>query len=349
MKVAAITGERQGGVVDRPDPRAARDVVVVKVRLAPMCTEYRAYLSGKTGDRLGHEAAGEVAEVAAPGPLRVGDRVVAMPQAACGVCALCLTGDYIHCRDGRDLPAETGSTAGTAAYAQYLLKPDWLLLRVPDDLSLEHASMACCGLGPTFGAMERMGVDALDTVLITGMGPVGLGGVINGVARGARVIAVEGHPYRAALARELGAAAVLDPADPEVLDQLRGLTDGHGADRAIDCSGAPAAHRLLIDGVRRRGHVAFVGEGAGLTLHVSHDLLRKGLTLHGSWHWNLHRWPRLLAVIRRVGPSIDRLITHRFPLEAVREAWELQAAGNCGKVLLEPWSPPPPGEQPSPG
>jgi len=303
-----------------------------------MCTEYKAWLAGRPNERLGHEASGEVAEVAGSGRLRAGDRVVAMPLAACDACGLCRTGDYIHCQNGRDLLRETGSEAGTATYAQYLLKPDWLLLPIPDDLSYVHASMACCGLGPTFGAMQRMKVVAFDTVLITGMGPVGLGGVINGVFRGARVIAVESQPYRAALARELGAVAVIDPTSRDALEEIRALTGGLGADKAIDCTGVPAAQRLLIDGVRRRGHVAFVGEGGELAVNVSADLLRKGLTLHGSWHWNLHLWPRLLQVIRGSGPQIDRLVTHRFPLEQVQEAWELQSTGNCGKVLLYPWS-----------
>lgn len=337
MKVAAITGERQGGIVEQPDPQPAGDIAVVRIHVAPMCTEYKAYVAGRPGDRLGHEAAGEVAEVAGPGPLRPGDRVVAMPLSACGRCALCRTGDYIHCRQGVDVLKETRSEAGTATYAQYLLKPGWLLLPIPDDLTYEHACMACCGLGPTFGAMQRLAVDAFDTVLITGMGPVGLGGVINGVFRGARVIAVESQPYRANLARELGADAVIDPAREDALEQVRALTGGLGADKGIDCSGSPAAQRLLVDGVRRRGEVAFVGEGGELTLHVSNDLLRKGLTLHGSWHWNLDQWPRLLAVIRGAGAQIDRLVTHRFPLERVTEAWDLQATGNCGKVLLYPW------------
>jgi threonine dehydrogenase-like Zn-dependent dehydrogenase len=302
-----------------------------------MCTEYKAFAAGRCGDRLGHEAAGEVVETARPGRVRVGDRVVVMPLYSCGRCPLCVSGDYIYCQNGRDVLRESGSAAGTATYAQLLLKPDWMLLPVPDDLSLEHASMACCGLGPTFGAMERLRVDAFHTVLITGMGPVGLGGVINGVYRGARVLAVEGHPYRANLARELGAAEVIDPGDPDAAARIRDLTGGRGADRAIDCSGAPAAQRLMVDAVRRRGEVAFVGEAGELSLHVSNDLIRKGLTLHGPWHWNLVDTPRLMQVIRRCGPLVDRLITHTFPLREVQTAWELQTTGNCGKVLLYPW------------
>jgi L-iditol 2-dehydrogenase len=186
--------------------------------------------------------------------------------------------------------------------------------------------------------MERLRVDAFDTVLITGMGPVGLGGVINAVTRAARVLAVERFPYRAQLAKELGAEAVIDPESEDPLAQVLELTGGEGVDKAIDCSGAAAAQRLLIDATRRRGQVAFVGEGGELSLQVSQDLIRKGLTLHGSWHYNLADVPHVMQVIRRARPLLDRLITHRFPMEGVTDAFELQMAGECGKVLLDPWA-----------
>ena len=252
MNVVAITGERQSEIVQRPDPQPKGDVSVVKILAAPMCTEYKGYASGQLGDRLGHEAAGEVVAVDRQSKSKVGDRVVVMPLSGCGRCALCVSGDYIHCQQSIDVLAATGSEAGRATYAQYVLKPEWLLLPVPEDLSTIHAAMACCGLGPTFGAMQRMAVDSMDTVLITGMGPVGLGGVINGTLRHARVIVVESHPFRAKLARTLGAAAVIDPGDPQALQQIMDLTGGLGVDKALDCSGAAAAQRLLIDAARRR-------------------------------------------------------------------------------------------------
>ena len=333
MKVAAITGPHQATLIDQPDPHPRDELVVVEVRAAPMCTEYKAYREGHLTQNLGHEAAGQVVEVARPGRVKVGDRVAVMPQYPCGRCALCVAGDYIHCQNLLDLRG----VSGTATYAQYLLKHDWLLLPLDPDISYAHGSMACCGLGPTFGAMQRLGVSAFDTVLITGMGPVGLGGVINGVYRGARVLVVEQHPFRRQLALDLGASAAFDPSQDQLLQAIMDLTGGLGVDKAIDCSGAPQAQRLLIDAARRRGQVAFVGEGGPLEIDVSRDLIRKGLTLHGSWHWNLPDVPKLMQVIRRSGPQIDRLITHHFPMSAVQEAWELQLRGECGKVILQPW------------
>lgn len=340
MRKATITGIRRSAVVDAPTPTAKERWVLVKVHTAPLCTEYKNFLSGTPNAFLGHEAAGEVVEVAQPGRWRIGDRVVVMPQNPCGVCSLCLAGEYIHCQDNRDFAAIHGSREGIATIAQYLLKEERQLVPIPDGMSYDHASMACCGLGPTFGALERVGAGRLDAVLITGLGPVGLGGVIVGTHRGAQVIGVESNPWRAQRALELGATAVIDPADADALAQILALTPGgRGVDHAVDCSGVAAAHRLCIDSARRKGTVSFVGEsGRNPTeLFISDDMIRKGLTLHGSWHYGLADTPKILRVIEANGAKIDWLISHRFPLEEVQAAWETQVDGRCAKVLLKPW------------
>ena len=338
MKVAAMFGEGKAGLVDKPDPTPKEDFALVKVRVVPMCTEYKAFKGSHKGDNFGHEAAGEVVEVTQPGQVKVGDRVVVQPQYACGRCPMCLIGEHIHCMNNRSVYDITGSSTGTATYAQYLLKQDWLLSPIPDDVSYEHAGMACCGLGPTFGAMQQMQVNSLDTVLITGMGPVGLGGVINGRHRNARVIAVESHPYRAELAKEFGAEVVLDPNDGDILKKIMELTDGVGVDKAVDCSGASAAHRLMINATRRKGQVTFVGEGGEFPLAASNDMIRKGLILRGNWHYNLGGYPKLIRVIKESKEKINKFITHSFPMSEVQKAWELQVTGNCGKVVLDPWA-----------
>ncbi|NKB65885.1 MAG: zinc-binding dehydrogenase [Candidatus Latescibacteria bacterium] len=338
MQKAAILGPQQGGLVEAPDPKAVADWALVKIHVAPMCTEYKGFVGGQANASLGHEAAGEVLEVAQASRVRPGDRVVVMPQFPCGVCALCIGGEYIHCQQIVDFAQVTGSAEGRATMAQLLLKPDWLLPPIPDHISYEHASMACCGLGPTFGAMQRMDVNAFDTLLITGLGPVGLGGVINGVHRGSRVMAADLNPWRRQKALELGATEAIDPSNDKALQQLLDLTDGIGVDKAIDCSGAVPAHRLCIDAVRRRGQVAFVGEcGDETPVRISPDLIRKGIALIGSWHYNRRDFPQLMQVIEKNPERLDTLIGHIFPMSEVQKAWELQVTGECAKILLKPW------------
>lgn len=335
MKSAAITGVKKCELVERPEPLIRDYFVKVKVTVAPLCTEFKNYQNGTRGDALGHEAAGVVAEVAQAGRLKPGDRVVVMPGYACGRCELCAAGDYIHCENNLDPLAYCQSPTGTAAYAQYLIKPYWLLLPIPEDISTEHAAMACCGLGPTFGAMQRLEVEAFDSLLICGLGPVGLGGVINAAQRGARVIGVESNPYRAQLALQLGAEIVLDPNSRDALDQVRSVTGGRGVDAAIDCTGVPAAQKFAIRATRRRGKVAFVGWGGRVEMD---NMVPDGLTLMGVWHWNLHDAARMWQVIRASANQIERLITHRFPMSRIKDAWELQMTGRCGKVLVDPWA-----------
>lgn len=334
MRQVAIEGPRRATIIDAPTPVAIDDWVVVRVATVPMCTEVRQWQAGTPTTVLGHEAIGVVAEVARPGRVTVGQRVVVQPTWPCGGCPLCASGDYIHCQDGPDFAAYTGSSAGSAGYAEFVLKPDWLCSPVPDDLSETRAALLLCGLGPSFGAFQAIGLAAADTLVVAGLGPVGLGAVVNARHRGARVLAVEGQPWRAALGAELGAEAVLDPADPGTPRRLRELTGGRGAAAAIDCSGQPAAHRLLLDALGRRGRLAFVGEcGADTVLHVSPDLIRQGLTLRGSWHYNLGDFPALVDVARRA-PGVELLVSHVFPFDRVQDAFAQQATGEAAKVLL---------------
>jgi L-iditol 2-dehydrogenase len=328
MKAAAITGPKVAGTELVTRPEIADDFALIKIEVAPLCTEYKAFQAGRPMIAPGHEAAGEVVDIGRSGRVKRGDRVVVMPGISCGQCACCRGGEHIFCDHLR---------MGHGTIAQYTTQRDWLLLPIPDNMSYEHASMACCGLGPSFGAMERLQLDRYDTVLMTGMGPVGLGAVINARHRGARIIAVENHPYRAALAAELGADHVLDPSDPDILALVRDLTGGRGVDKAIEFSGALAAQRLCIDAARRRGALAFVAEcQEDLKVKISPDLIRKGLTMLGSWHYSLKDAPKLMGVIEECTSSIDRFITHTYPLDRIQDAWTLQSTGACGKVLIRP-------------
>jgi threonine dehydrogenase-like Zn-dependent dehydrogenase len=336
MKKVAIIGVRKTALVDGPDPKPKGDWVLVKVQAAPLCTEWKAFEAGGACDQLGHEAAGEVAAVDQPGHVRVGDRVVVMPLAPCGVCALCRQGDYIHCEHSYDFKAVHGSLDGSATVAQYLLKPSWLLLPIPEPMSYERASLACCALGPSFGAFEVMGLSAADTVLITGAGPVGLGAVVNARFRAARVLVAESVPWRIRRAAQMG-ATVLDPAAGDVVAQVKDLTGGMGVDAALDCSGTVPGERTCIEAARRKGKVAFVGECAeDLPIRVSPDLIRKGLTVIGSWHYNLYGFPAILRVIKE-SPLIDLLVSHVMPMAAIQEALALCASKQCAKVIVKPW------------
>ena len=337
MKKAVITGEGQARLVDVPDPKAKEDWVLVKVHASPMCAEYKAFVSGHKEQHLGHEAAGEVVAVAQPCHRQVGDRVVAMPLHACGKCSYCLSGNYIVCLNRPPYEKIHGSLDGVATMAQYILKQSWLLCPIPEGVSYERGSLACCALGPSFGAFQSMNLNAHDTVLITGLGPVGLGAVVNARFRGARVIAVDTVPWRVKRAEKMGAAVIAIPAGPEALDAVRKLAGGDGVDAALDCAGHADTERLCIDAARPFARVAFIGEcGNDLKINVSPDLIRKNLFVQGSWHYNLADYPKVMQVIRQ-SPLIDLLLSHVVPMSRIQEAFELSASHECAKVVLKPW------------
>lgn len=329
MKKAAIVGKGRVALVDAPTPKAVDNQVVVKVNVAPMCSEYKEFLTGTNTDCLGHEAVGEVVEIARFSHLHVGDRVVAMPLHGCGQCRYCEAGDYIFCYH---------NTMKDVTMAQYILKPDFILKPIPDDLSDDLAALTCCSLGPSFGAYQRMSLTAFDTVLITGLGPVGLGAVANAKFRGAKVIAVESNPFRADLAQEIGADKVYDARDPELVARIKSDIGDDGIDCAVDCSGTVAAHRTCIDIVRKKGKVAFIGECHTETpIVASRDFIRKGITLFGSWHYNLNDFPHLIHMLRHFD-AINRLISHRYPMSQLQDAFDTSASQQCAKILLRPWA-----------
>ena len=336
MKRAAITGVRQAMLLDAPMPEPKEDWVLVKVHAVPLCTEYKNWLTGK--EYGGHEAAGEVVKVAQPGKVKVGDRVVVMPGAPCGKCALCFAGEYIHCQNWYDHHEFSGLAHGGDTHVQYLIKQDWLLVPIPDALSYELASLACCGVGPTFGAMENMNVSASDTVLITGGGPVGLGGVVNAKYRAAKAIIVEPLSYRQQKAKELGADLVLDPNDPDLRAKIMHYTDGRGVDAALETAGLVQAQRLCIDMTRRRGKISLIGEcSEDLVVKASSDFIRKGIALMGQWHYNRNAAFKIMKMLAD-SPVAEKLITHRLPMSHFQEAMEICAAQHCGKIILSPWA-----------
>lgn len=341
MKVAYISAKRRCGLIEKPMPNIKEDFALLRVRVAPMCNEYLAYgyldfRERNRPDSLGHEAAGEIVKAGGSTALKAGDRVVALCGYPCGRCHVCRAGYYSHCQNTLNPLEACGSESGECAFAEYMLKQNRLLVPIPDSMSYEHASMACCGLGPAFGAMQIMDVEDSDTVLITGLGPVGLGGVLNGVFRGAWVIGVARNGYRRTLAKKLGAELVLDAGDKHVLKKILDVTDGRGVDCAIECSSGPGYQRLAIDATRRKGKVTFLAESGQLDIHLNRDIIQKGLAIYGSLDFNLNDAGRLIEMIGELGDRLDSYITHRFPLSGIRDAWERQLSGECGKVILYP-------------
>ncbi len=132
----------------------------------------------------------------------------------------------------------------------------------------------------------------------------------------------------------VGRPGSLRPArDPDVVAQIRDRLNPASSYCGLDCSGSPAAHRLLVEAAPPLGRVAFVGECEAATpIRVSPDLIRTGLTVMGSWHYNLNDIGRLF---RSIGEAdAHRIVTHVYGFDEVQKAFETSVGQRCGKVLL---------------
>lgn len=312
-----------------PDPVPHGEWVVVKVESSPLCgSDKKAFLSDTPVRVAGHEGTGVVEAVAGSSLLKVGDRVVLNPLSGCGHCWYCKTGNYIYCPQ---------KPQWTSHFAEYTLLQDFVCTKLPDDIDFDLGSLACCALGPGMGSIRRMNVQAFDKVLITGMGPVGLGALALAKFQGAYVIAVESAPYRVKLAREMGADVVLDPMDPEILDQIRTVDPRTPLFKAIECSGNSKAERLCIDALEPLGLLSCCGENhQEISIRISEDFIRKGLTLMGNWHCSTNDAQNMYTILRR-SPVVGKIITHRFSFSLAQEAFEQFMTSNTGKVLINPW------------
>jgi threonine dehydrogenase-like Zn-dependent dehydrogenase len=314
--------------VDEADPHIEDGWVVVKMKAIPICgSDKGAYFGAEPCDSAGHEGSGFILESKSP-QHKPGARVVLWPLTSCNKCFNCLRGDYIYCRH-RPEPIQ-------GQFRELVAKPAHLCMPLPDDIPFDVGSMACCALGPSFGAARTLQLKPSDTLLVTGLGPVGLGAVTVGKFFGARVIGVDVQKWRREKAREIGADVTLDATSTDLRQAIRELTLDNGVEKAFDCSGNPTAQRLCLDAAGIRGGVAFIGENhKELAVTPSNDFIRKGLTLYGSWHFNANDYPMMVELLRR-SPAVRKLISHTFPFEQAPEAFStfFQESGAAAKVVM---------------
>jgi threonine 3-dehydrogenase len=181
-----------------------------------------------------------------------------------------------------------------------------------------------------------LSLSALDTILISGLGSVGLGAVVNASVRGARILAIESHPYRTQLGLALGVEKVISPLAPDALEQIKKLTFLRGVDKSVETSSTPSALAFLGLATKKKGAVACVGWAGEMPAST---LVGRGLRVFGAWHWNhLRDGEAMWRTIRKSKIKLDQLITHRFPMSRVEEAWEVQSTGACGKIMMDPWN-----------
>jgi threonine dehydrogenase-like Zn-dependent dehydrogenase len=335
MSGVVLPGDRRLELREFSVPEPGHGQVLIRMQASSLCgSDLRAIYrptdqgSGPEAYRgvvAGHEPCGIIERVG-PGVRRfhAGDRVIVYHIAGCGMCHECRSGWMISCE--RPERAAYGWQRN-GGHADFLLADEYTLVALPDALTYVDGSMIACGMGTAYAACCRAQVSGNDTVLITGLGPVGLGMALLCRALGARVVGVEAIPARREFAQQLGFHDIVAPGEHT-------LTSGHGFEVAIDCSGNADARHLCLEAARTWGRLVFVGEGGTVSFEPSPLLLHKQLTLHGSWVCSLPQMEDLVERLVRWNLHPEVLVTHRFPLAQAKEAYELFDTGQTGKVAL---------------
>ncbi|MCY0869893.1 MAG: zinc-binding dehydrogenase [Firmicutes bacterium] len=324
-----------------PTPEPASGQALIRMKASGLCgSDLRAIYHEHLGEGAeryqnviaGHEPAGEVAAVGSGVfDFAPGDRVIVYHIAGCGTCRECRRGQMISCTSPR---RQAYGWQRDGGHADYLLAEASTLVHLPDELSYVDGALIACGFGTVYQAIVRAAVSGRDTVLIVGLGPVGLAAVMLAIASGADVVAVDLVPARLRLAERLGARCTLLATD-ETLSQVQECTRGRGTEVAFDCSGSQQGRKLCLEAARARGRVVYLGEGGTLTFAPSPLLLHKNLSIIGSWVCGLAEMEELSEHLARKGLHPELTVTDRFELRQAARAYETFAAGECGKVVIE--------------
>jgi threonine dehydrogenase-like Zn-dependent dehydrogenase len=233
--------------------------------------------------------------------------------------------------------AEVYGATGHGAHARYMKCPADTLVPLPDALSFETGAAISCGTGTAWGALHRLNLQADHTIAIFGQGPVGLSATQLAASMGARVIALDVSEQRLARAKEFGADVLINPKQTEnAVQAIKDVTQGRGAHLSLDCSSSPQARQQAVQCVRTWGKACFVGEGDSVTLNVSNDILRRQVTIIGSWTFSTVGQAECARYIVERGVDVDKLFTRKWKLEQAKEAYEWFDAQSDGKGVIQP-------------
>ena len=361
---AAVVGEQKGKFAIRDVELSAprMDEVIVRVEASGMC---HADLSAQSGSVpfplpgvLGHEGVGRVVEVgAAVTEVAPGDRVV-ISFSWCGHCPACLRAAPVYCREWPRLNLLGGSRAdgsttlqcdgaplhghffGQSSFARLVVTTARAVVKVADDLPAAILAPLGCGV--------QTGVSAATAVLrpapgarvaVSGAGAVGLSAIMGLQLTGAaQIIAIDVHPGRLALARELGATDTIDAKTGNTADQITELTGGNGLDGAIETSGNLGALQTAISSLAAAGTCVVIGVpnfGETVAIDVV-NMVARGLRVVGTNQGDaIPRVfiPQLIDLYRAGRLPIDKLVTS-FPFEQINEAAAASLSGTAIKPVL---------------
>lgn len=348
MKAAVFVAPGRIVLEERPVPEIGAGDALIRVTTTTICGTDVHILKGEypvaPGRVVGHEPVGVVAALgAAVTGYRVGQRVIVGAITPCGQCHACLDGDRAQCGGTAMGGWRLGNTID-GCQAEYVRVPHAManLAAVPDGLSDEQVLMCPDIMSTGFAGAESGGIRIGDSVAVFAQGPIGLCATAGAKLKGAsRIVAVDRVPERLAMARRLGADAAIDASRDDPVAAVLALTEGRGVDVSIEALGRQETFEQALRVLRPGGVLSSLGVYSGkLTLPL--DAFAAGL---GDHHvvttlcpGGKERMRRLMSVVAAARLDLTPLVTHRFPLDRIEEAYELFARQGDGvlKVAITP-------------
>lgn len=346
MKAALKTAEGRFEIreVERPIIPAS-DFVLARVHVAGICgTDLRHWNKAKAELEchiMGHELAGEVVEVGdGVTNLKPGDRVVIETVMGDGVCPYCNVQRYNICEHLYDVRTKYVSRA----YGEFVCGPEKKFYKLPDHVSFEEAALI-----DTFSvclhAHHLSGIGVNDKVAIIGAGPIGLGQLQLARLAGADVLIADKVASSLDVARELGADLAVDNSDGDLIAHVMEWTGGRGADIVFECAGGesmPETLPLATKLVRRAGNVVLVGgfDGGEMAIPLEWQRIQMSeIRIIPSASFAFHDiYPEqgmVLDLLAKGKLDARKLITHRFPLDQINQAFEVaDAKAETGAVFV---------------
>jgi L-iditol 2-dehydrogenase len=346
MKAVVYHGRDDIRVEDVPVPEPGPGEMLVRVDACGICpTDIKKIQKGLLpGPRVfGHEIAGTVTALGrATTRWKEGQRVVVHHHVPCGACFYCNRSAYAQCAQYKKNGTTAGFEPSGGGYAEYVRVLDWIVDRgvvaIPDDVLPEEASFVE-PVNTCLKAVEKAAIIPGETVLVVGQGPIGL--LLMQLARwlGATVVATDPLVERRARSVELGSSFVLD-STADVAAEVRGLTEGRGADCALVAAGGEAAFTQAVVATRPAGRVlSFAATSPGELAEVDLGILTTSekdvLTAYSS-SIDLQEQAAQLVFTRQI--RVREIVSHRLPIARADEAFALarRPAPDTLKIVLQP-------------
>jgi threonine dehydrogenase-like Zn-dependent dehydrogenase len=347
MKANVFCGKNDIRVEEVEKPRAGLAEAVIRVTLTTICGTDLHIVRGeypvKPGLTIGHEAVGVIEELGlGVTGYQIGDRVLVGAITPCGQCRACLSGHSSQCGHGDGYEALGGWRFGNTingAQAEYLRVPyaQANLAKIPDQLNDEQVILLADIASTGFGGAEAGGIKIGDSVVVFAQGPIGLCATAGAKLMGATlIIGIDGDHTRLAMAKRMGADAVLDYRNSDVVAEVQRLTGG-GADVAIEALGTQQTFESALRSLRPGGTLSSLGVYSG-KLQIPYEAFAAGIGDHRIvttlCPGGKERMRRLMEVVRSGRVDLTPLLTHTFPLEKIADAYDLFGSRRDGVLKI---------------